>query len=253
MRGFSRLAAVVAVTMCGAIVVAQSGSNTTKGGSSGSSAPAAKTAPNANSNTSGRVSKGMDLSGRSFTPIDPFKREHHLQPPRSNYNGGYYVGYGYPYYGGYGSYSGYSASVPYSSLNDRTATDGILANGGTFNTPETRWDTQPPASVAAPANATPMSPEATYPMAPAASTAEFNAQTHNSVTTAANPNPAILIFKDGRQQTVRNYAIFGGSVVVMESSQPRRISLLQLNLQSTMKANEEAGYDFALPAIYLKP
>jgi hypothetical protein len=56
----------------------------------------------------------------------------------------------------------------------------------------------------------------------------------------------LLIFKDGRQMEVSNYAIMGTTVYVFTGDR-RKIPLSELNLDATVKANEQRGTDFHVP------
>ena len=64
--------------------------------------------------------------------------------------------------------------------------------------------------------------------------------------------PALtLIFKDGRHQSVRNYAVTRSSVIVLDdaaSGRQQRIPLAELDLSATKQAAELAGLDFNPPA-----
>ena len=72
---------------------------------------------------------------------------------------------------------------------------------------------------------------------PAASSANGNEE--NDVRT-------LLIFKDGRHIEVSNYAIMGTTVYVF-SGDRRKIPLGELDVDATIKANEQRGTDFHVP------
>lgn len=65
---------------------------------------------------------------------------------------------------------------------------------------------------------------------------------------ATAPIVTTLIFLDGRQQTIGNYAIVGPILWVLDEQHARKISLAQLDIPATRKANEDRGVDFSLPA-----
>jgi hypothetical protein len=70
-------------------------------------------------------------------------------------------------------------------------------------------------------------------------------------TVAANGNEesdvrTLLIFKDGHRLEIANYAIMGTTVYVF-SGDRRKIPLTELNLDETVKANEDRGTDFHVP------
>lgn len=56
----------------------------------------------------------------------------------------------------------------------------------------------------------------------------------------------LLVFKDGRQLEISNYAIMGTTIYVF-SGDRRKIPLSELNLDATVKANEDRGTDFHVP------
>lgn len=57
----------------------------------------------------------------------------------------------------------------------------------------------------------------------------------------------LLIFLDGRQREVRNYAIMGDFLYDLEATRDRKVRLKELDVEATIKANEERGLDFRLP------
>jgi hypothetical protein len=58
----------------------------------------------------------------------------------------------------------------------------------------------------------------------------------------------VLVFKDGHQQEVSNYAIVGGTLYDLSDGRSRKIALAQLDLPATVKQNDGRGIDFELPA-----
>jgi hypothetical protein len=69
---------------------------------------------------------------------------------------------------------------------------------------------------------------------------------------ASDPPPAapptVLVFKDGHQLEVSNYAIVGNTLFDLTPGHSRRIALADLNLDRTRQQNEENGIVFQLPA-----
>lgn len=60
-----------------------------------------------------------------------------------------------------------------------------------------------------------------------------------------------LIFNDGHQQAIRNYALTGDAIIVLDDAatgRQQRIPLSSLNLQATEQAAQQAGLDFTPPA-----
>lgn len=61
--------------------------------------------------------------------------------------------------------------------------------------------------------------------------------------------PAIvLIYKDGHQREVQNYAIMGNYIYDIGGFVAQKIPLADLNLKATVQANDDRGADFTLPA-----
>ena len=64
---------------------------------------------------------------------------------------------------------------------------------------------------------------------------------------AENEGPrTLLIFKDGRQMEVSNYAIMG-STLYLFAGDHRKISLADLDIDATRKANDDRGIEFRVP------
>ena len=64
----------------------------------------------------------------------------------------------------------------------------------------------------------------------------------------ALPQPmTVLVFHDGRQVEVQNYAIQGDVLFDLTPGHPRKIPLSDLDLDATSKANDDRGLDFRLP------
>jgi hypothetical protein len=190
------------------------------------------------------ISRGFVVTSPKTDPSHT--RDNH-RPPHNHSNGGYAY---YPYYAPY-AYTPYNGYAPNPMPLGQTATDRLLANGGSFNridTPPSEVEyeprpTPPPPTVAPTLPATPMNslPPTTF----------AGDASHVGEMTAVEQAPAILVFTDGHALEVRNYAVFAGSVIVM-GDQRRRIPLTQLDLQATVAANDKAGYTFRIPAVYLK-
>lgn len=63
----------------------------------------------------------------------------------------------------------------------------------------------------------------------------------------AKPNePTVLVFRNGHQQEVRNYAVMGDTVWVFDQGS-KKIALADLDLPATIKANDDRGMEFKLP------
>ncbi len=57
----------------------------------------------------------------------------------------------------------------------------------------------------------------------------------------------VLVFRDRHQQEIRNYAIAGGTLWVLNEQAAKKIPLAQLDLAATVKMNEDRGVDFQVP------
>ena len=61
-------------------------------------------------------------------------------------------------------------------------------------------------------------------------------------------DPSVLVFRDGHRLEVENYAIVGNTLYDFTPGHMRKVPLSQLDLTATVKANDERGVDFVLPA-----
>jgi hypothetical protein len=62
------------------------------------------------------------------------------------------------------------------------------------------------------------------------------------------PDPTILVFKDGHQLEIDNYAIVGQTLYDLTSGHPRKVALADLDLPATEKQNDDRGLTFQLPS-----
>jgi hypothetical protein len=60
--------------------------------------------------------------------------------------------------------------------------------------------------------------------------------------------PIVLIYRDGHEQEIANYAIVGQTLYDLGTFVAHKIPLADLNLKATVKANDDRGVEFALPA-----
>ena len=60
-------------------------------------------------------------------------------------------------------------------------------------------------------------------------------------------DPTVLVFRDGHQQEVTNYAIMGQTVYVFDN-RTQKIALTDLDVAATIKVNDDRGVDFHVPA-----
>jgi hypothetical protein len=60
--------------------------------------------------------------------------------------------------------------------------------------------------------------------------------------------PTVLVFKDGHQLEVENYAIVGTTLYDLTEGHRRKVALADLDLTATSQQNDDRGIDFHLPA-----
>jgi hypothetical protein len=64
----------------------------------------------------------------------------------------------------------------------------------------------------------------------------------------ADQPSTVLIFKDGHELEVHNYAIVGTTLYDLSDGRTRKVALAELDLSATMKHNDDRGVSFQLPA-----
>lgn len=64
----------------------------------------------------------------------------------------------------------------------------------------------------------------------------------------ADQPQTVLVFKDGHQLEVENYAIVGSTLYDLTEGRRHKIAISDLDLTATSKQNDERGIDFQLPA-----
>jgi hypothetical protein len=60
--------------------------------------------------------------------------------------------------------------------------------------------------------------------------------------------PSVLVFRDGHQMEVENYAIVGDTLYDFTPGHARKLALSQLDLNATVQVNDDRGVDFVVPA-----
>jgi len=60
--------------------------------------------------------------------------------------------------------------------------------------------------------------------------------------------PTVLIFRDGHQAEVHNYAVVGQVLWIFSEERARKVPLADLDLDATRQANEARGVEFAVQA-----
>ena len=61
------------------------------------------------------------------------------------------------------------------------------------------------------------------------------------------PESVVLVFHDKRIQEVKNYAIIGSTLWILNEQRATKVPLSSLDLDATTKLNEERGVEFQLP------
>lgn len=145
--------------------------------------------------------------------------------PRYPQNGvGYY---GYPYYG----YYGYGYDSPY---YDNGASAENYASEDEYNGGPTMFDRRGPGYVPRPPEPERLAEENSSAAAPEGE--------------PEPSTPTVLVFKDGHQLEVENYAIVGVTLYDLTEGHRRKVALADLDLTATLKENDDRGIDFHLPA-----
>lgn len=159
-----------------------------------------------------------------FVGHSGFRRHHPGFAQPGFFGGGFYIPYAYPFYDEMGT------GVDDSMENDAGYGPTVFDRSG-----------QPQAP---PAN-------------PAPSEEDYRAELRAKAEAAPAPQaeqpvaeqpPTVLVFKDGHQQEVGNYAIVGSTLYDLSNGHSRKVALAELDLKATVKQNDQRGVDFELPA-----
>jgi hypothetical protein len=65
---------------------------------------------------------------------------------------------------------------------------------------------------------------------------------------AEKPPTTLLVYRDGHQMEVQDYAIQGKTLWVFSDQRTRQVPLAELDLAATHRVNDERGVDFDMPA-----
>jgi hypothetical protein len=79
---------------------------------------------------------------------------------------------------------------------------------------------------------------------------ESRAQTRQAATPpppVKENEPTVLIFRDGHQSEVRNYAIVGQTLWALTEQRARKLPLSDLDMEATKKVNADRGVEMGLP------
>ena len=130
--------------------------------------------------------------------------------------------YAVPYYG------------YYNSGDDATDAPDEQYNGG-----PTIFDRRGPGTAPAQYASAPRDGTQPEPSTPAA---------QPDATPAPDQPQTVLVFKDGHQLEVANYAILGSTLYDLTEGRRHKIALADLDLTATAKQNDDRGIDFQVPA-----
>ena len=75
---------------------------------------------------------------------------------------------------------------------------------------------------------------------------QADVEARNQPKPAQEPETA-LVFRDQHVEQVRNYAISGGMLWVLNQQTAKKIPLAQLDIAATVKMNDDRGVDFQVP------
>jgi hypothetical protein len=62
------------------------------------------------------------------------------------------------------------------------------------------------------------------------------------------PPTTLLVYRDGHQMEIQNYAILGKTLWVFSDQRTRQVPLADLDLAATQRVNDDRGVDFVAPA-----
>ena len=68
-----------------------------------------------------------------------------------------------------------------------------------------------------------------------------------STAAAEKPPTTLIVYRDGRQMEVQDYAILGKTLWVFSDQRTRQVPLADLDLAATQRVNGERGVDFVAP------
>jgi hypothetical protein len=166
-------------------------------------------------------------TGIAHSTHSPHGVSHDTNRRRHSADGAAY--YPYPYY--------YGVPVPYADDSDAAApNDGNEADDAEYQGGPTIFDRRG------------LGPESYIPLV---SDRQAETQLQNpAMPTNDLPQPStFLVFKDGHQLEVANYAIVSQTLYDLTPGHPRKIALADLDLPATEKQNDDRGVTFQLPPI----
>jgi len=183
-----------------------------------------------NVDTFGHINGGPFFRTRGFDGRfnDGFHHFHHRRsfvfvvPYYGAYGSSYYGDYGYPYYAG-GSYS-----------SDPAANAGYYAD---LSNQMSQLDSEVQQLRNENDSLQSALEEQRRPAAPASSAA----------TKSTNEPATVIVFRDGHRSEVQSYAIVGSTLWLLSNTRATKVPLADLDLDQTVKANEDRGLNFLVP------
>jgi hypothetical protein len=73
---------------------------------------------------------------------------------------------------------------------------------------------------------------------------------HNMSPVSEEQIPVLIVYKDGHEQEIQNYAIVGDTLYDLGNLVAHKIKLADLDLKQTIQKNEQRGVDFNVPTTY---
>lgn len=178
--------------------------------------PASVTSQNFGARVPFRGTPGFNFGVNHGVHQRPFRFEHHHRRYfYSPFYGAYYVPYAYPYEPDYDAYDDSADQTPAeNTAPTRTDDDRQLLNNdyrAEINSPREQQPQAPPEPV------------------------------------AAQPS-TVLVYKDGHELEIENYAIVGATLYDLSDGRSKKVQLADLDLAATVKENDDRGVEFQLPA-----
>lgn len=143
----------------------------------------------------------------------------HHRPQFPQGNVGYYAA---PYYGYYGNgyYDTGGEAANYAPEEENNPGPTVFDRRGGYVPPPESYPERPAEASVAPPSASEPEPS----------------------------TPTVLVFKDGHQLEVENYAIVGATLYDLTEGHRRKVALADLDLTATSKQNDDRGIDFHVPS-----
>jgi hypothetical protein len=219
------------LALCAMLLLASSSlAQNTSAASSGSSHSVSAT-----TSSTAHVSSNSRATFSTGTPTPTTSSHGNNSGPQHTKSNSYYY---YPYF--------YAVPVPYAAdVLDNGASDD---NDPNYQGGPTVFDRRG----AGPYSYIPPSYES--PAEPNAAPTQTQAQTEDAPPAGYNPNPepppdpTVLVFKDGHQLEIANYAIVNQTLYDLTPGHPRKIALADLDLPATQKQNDDHGITFDVPS-----